>query len=91
MFEHKENGMDDKLQKKILRQLRGIRFGLSLLAIISLVGFCIVGFLLFKASNLVHDTQEQLRDMESQASSATELKDKVCASGFVTNSTLCAD
>lgn len=91
MFEHKENTVDEKFQKKILKQLRAIRLGLGLLTMLLLVGFAILGFLLFKTSGLVNDTQKQLETIQSETTSASDLKNKVCDSGLVAGSTLCAN
>jgi len=91
MFEHKEGAVDDKLQKKILRQLRGVRVALTLLLMLMLAGFAMLGFFLFKTSGLVTDTQNQLKTLGSQADSAASLKNKACDSGLIDESTLCSN
>ena len=91
MFEHKESAVDDKLQKKIIRQLRGLRVTLTLLLVIALAGFALIGFFLFKTSNLVTATQDQLKTLDSQADSVTKLKNTACDSGLVSESALCAN
>jgi uncharacterized membrane protein YciS (DUF1049 family) len=91
MFEHKEGSMDEKLQKKIIRQLRGIRMGLGLLLVVMIAGFAMLGFFIYKTSGLLNDAQKQIQSIESQTNSVTELKDKVCSNGLVTESTLCTN
>lgn len=91
MFEHKESAMDDKLQKKIIRQLRGIRMTLTLLFIVVLAGFALLGFFAFKTSGLVTDAQDQLKTLDSQVNSASDLKNTACSSGIMGESTLCTN
>ena len=91
MFEHKESAMDDKLQKKIIRQLRGIRMTLTLLFIVVLAGFALLGFFVFKTSGLVTDAQDQLKTLDTQVNSASDLKNTACSSGLMSESTLCTN
>lgn len=83
--------MDEKLQKKLLRQLRAIRFWLGFLVVIMAVGFGVLGFLVFQAMDVVKDARTQLDTLQSQAETTTELKDKLCGSGLAANTTLCSD
>lgn len=91
MFERKDGEADDKFQRKIIRQLRAIRLGLGFLTLVIIVGFAVLGFFMFKTSGLVNDTQKQLQTVESQADTVTNLKDKVCGSGLVTESSICGN
>lgn len=91
MFEHKEGMMDEKIQKKIIRQLRAIRLGLGLIILLVLAGFAMSGFLLFKTSGVINDTQKQINAIESQANSITEARDTICGNGLVSESALCSN
>ena len=91
MFERKDGEADDKFQRKIIRQLRASRLGLGFLTLVIIVGFAVLGFFMFKTSGLVNDTQKQLQTVESQADTVTNLKDKVCGSGLVTESSICGN
>jgi len=83
--------MDEKLQKKIIRQLRAVRFWLGVIIILMIAGFTLLGFLLFKTSGVLNDTQNQLQTIESQTNSVTDLKKKVCGNGLVTETTFCTN
>jgi cytoskeletal protein RodZ len=91
MFTQKEEGMDEKMQKKLLRQLRAIRFSLGVLVIIMVVGFGLLGFLVWKATSGIGDAKAQLQNLESDSQSITDLKNNVCSSGLAAQTTYCTN
>ena len=88
--EHNEgSGMDEKLQKKLIRQLRAIRFWLAFFGIILIVGFAFVGFLTFKAFTVITNTQKSLDSLQTKANQATQVKNDLCSNSLVATSTYC--
>ena len=90
MFETKEQpATDEKLQKKIIRQLRAVRFWLGFFCITMIVGFAIMGFLVYRAMSLFSDTSQQLQGIQSKTSETLKAKDTLCNNALVANSTYC--
>lgn len=92
MFDSREaNVMDEKMQKKLLRQLRGMRALLGFLIIVMVIGFGVVGYLVIRSTSSIDDAKAQIQSIQSQGEAAQELKNNACDSGLLTNSTLCAN
>lgn len=83
------NGMDEKLQKKLIRQLRAIRFWLGFFGIVLVVGFAFVGFLTFKAFTVVTNAQKSLDSLQTKANQAAQVKNELCSNSLVATSSYC--
>ncbi len=81
--------MDEKLQKKIIRQLRGIRFWMSCMCILMLVGFGILGFLTFQLVSTIQKVEKQFSTVQSQASQALDAKNNLCENSLIASTSVC--
>ena len=83
------NGMDEKLQKKLIRQLRAIRFWLGFFGIILVIGFGTLGFFIMKVVTLSNSTQKSLNSLQSKATQAVQVKNDLCSNSLIATSSYC--
>ena len=91
MFETKESshGLDEKMQKKLIRQLRAIRFWLSFFGLIMLIGFGLLGFLLYKVVSTINTVEKKFTNLQSQTVQTLNVKDDICANSLAAGTSFC--
>ncbi len=84
-------GMDDKLQKQLVRQLKILNFWITFFGSFILIGLIVIGFLMFRVIFFVRDMNERVNNFQNSASEVLDVKSKLCESeggvtGFLKNS-----
>lgn len=82
--------MDDKLAKQLIRQLKLLNFWITLFGIVMLVGFAIIGYLLWQVISFANETRQNFEDTKE----SFNIQQQVCSgegsfSDFVRRSGAC--
>jgi predicted PurR-regulated permease PerM len=77
--------IDDKLLRRINRQLRGIRIMLTLFFLMLVAMLAIVGFIAYKVVTFTHDVNNKITNIENTTSQKIDVKSQLCqdATGIV--------
>lgn len=82
--------MDDQLAKQLIRQLKLLNFWITLFGVTMLIGFAIIGFLLWQVISFVQTTSQRIDETREQF----DVQQQVCEgdgrfSDFVRNTGAC--
>lgn len=72
--------MDEKILRKLRRQLRLLNILLSIFGIIGITGLVIVGILLFKLLIFTQQATSKLNSIQHQANQSLDIKHQLCSS-----------
>jgi cell division protein FtsL len=70
--------MDEKVIRKINRQLRGIRLMLGFFMILFLAMIGILGFMAWKVLTFTHDVNAKITNIETTTQQKLDLKSQLC-------------
>lgn len=70
--------MDEKVLRKINRQLRGIRLMLGFFMIMLLAMIGILGFMTWKVISFTHDVNTKITNIETTTQQKLDLKSQLC-------------
>lgn len=70
--------IDDKLLKRINRQLRGIKIILTLFFLLILAMLAILGFIAYKVVTFTHDVNTKITNIENTTSQKIDIKSQLC-------------
>lgn len=83
--------IDEKLLRKINRQLKAVKLWLGFFGIIMIIGFAGIGYFVFQAVQIINDTKQAVTDIQEQASDIVDVKGSVCENRIFANSDFCSD
>jgi cell division protein FtsL len=77
--------IDDKLLRRINRQLRGIKVMLTLFFLMLVAMLAILGFIAYKVVTFTHDVNNKITNIENTTSQKIDVKSQLCldATGVV--------
>ena len=75
--------MDEVLARQLTRQLKLLNFWITTLAVVMLVGFLILGYLIFKVITFTHDITDKFTDLQQKTSQTLDVQKKLCATKTV--------
>ncbi len=73
--------MDDKLQRRILRQLRILNFWIASTVVLLLLTLGLLAFMAYRALGFINETRQQIQRMQQQTQEAVDLQAKLCGGG----------
>lgn len=71
--------MNEDLLKQIARQLKFIKFWLTLFGTLILISLIILGFFIFKLISFTNNAARDLNDLQQQAKQSVNLKQNICS------------
>lgn len=71
--------MDEKLARKINRQLRGIKIMLGFFFLMSLAMLLILGFIAFKVISFTRTVDSKINNIEQSTSQKLDVKSQLCS------------
>lgn len=70
--------MDEMLQRQLLRQLKFLNFWIKSLAVFMLVGFLVLGFLIYKVITFTHNIEDKFTALQQKTSQTLDVQKKLC-------------
>jgi cell division protein FtsL len=70
--------IDDKLLRRINRQLRGIKIMLTLFFLMIVAMLAILGFIAYKVVTFTHDVNTKITNIENTTSQKIDIKSQLC-------------
>lgn len=70
--------MDEKLARKINRQLRGIRLMLGFFTLLFVAMLVILGFIAWKVVTFTHDVNNKITNIETSTQQKLDIKSELC-------------
>lgn len=81
--------MDEHLQRQLVKQLKIINFWITFFGTLFIVAFLILGVLIFKVVTFMRSTEQKITDFQSKTSQTLNVKDDLCKSGVLKNTSYC--
>lgn len=73
--------IDEKLLKKINRQLRTIKIIMSFFSLLIICMFLLLGFIAYKVVSFTRDAETKITNIQTKAEQSIDLKSQLCSSG----------
>lgn len=75
--------MDEVLLRQLTRQLKLLNFWITLFGTLFLVGFIVLGVLIYKVVTFTHEATSKINDLQQKTSQTLNVQKKICDTNSV--------